>query len=156
MSDIAGRFLGRAGAGGWTTGQLRAALRHAVLAADPEAADRRRADARKDASVRSWGEPSGNAGLAGRELPPAEVLAADARLTALAKWLQRRGAPGTVSQLRAAVYTALLAGRPISTLLPSPDAVADGADDAARPDAASDDAGSDAADAQEAAEAEES
>jgi len=76
---IAARFLGRAGAGGWTTGQLRAALRRAVLAADPQAADRRRAEARKDASVRSWAEPSGNAGLAGRELPPADVLAADAR-----------------------------------------------------------------------------
>ena len=116
---IAARFLGRAGAGGWTTGQLRAALRRAVLAADPQAAERRRADARKDAEVRAWDEPSGNAALAGRELPPAEVLAADARLTALAKWLQERGATGTVSQLRASVYTALLNGRPIESLLPA-------------------------------------
>ncbi len=107
---IAARLLGRAGAGGWTTGQLRAALRRAVLAADPQAAERRRADARKDAEVRAWDEPSGNAALAGRELPPADVLAADARLTALAKWLQERGATGAISQLRAAVYTALLNG----------------------------------------------
>ena len=142
-AGIAGRFLGRAGAGGWTTGQLRAALRRAVLAADPQAAGRRRADARNDASVRSFGEPSGNAGLAGRELPPAEVLAADARLTALARWLQRRGAPGTVCELRAAVYTALLNGRPISTLLPGPDAVDDAADDPAGPDAAGGDAADD-------------
>ena len=34
-AGIAARYLGRAGAGGWTTGQLRAALRRAVLAADP-------------------------------------------------------------------------------------------------------------------------
>ena len=46
------------------------------------------------------------------------MLAADARLTALAKWLQERGAVGTISQLRAAVYTALLSGRPVESLLP--------------------------------------
>jgi hypothetical protein len=89
----------------------------AVLAADPLAADRRRAGARADAEVTAWDEGSGNAGLAGRELPPAEVLAADARLTALAKWLQSLGAAGTISQLRAAVYTALLNGRPLESLL---------------------------------------
>ncbi len=131
---IADRFLGRAGAGGWTTGQLRAALRRAVLAADPQAADRRRADARKDAEVRAWDEASGNSALAGRELPPAEVLAADARLTALAKWLQARGAAGTISQLRAAVYTALLNGRPVESLL-----AAESSDEAAVGDAAASD-----------------
>src|SRR5580704_8248601 len=124
-AGIAARYLGRAGAGGWTTGQLRAALRRAVLAADPGAADRRRADARKDAAVTVWDEASGNAALAGRELPPAEVLAADARLTALARWLQARGAAGTISQLRAAVYTALLNGHPVDTPLPDPDAAED-------------------------------
>jgi hypothetical protein len=121
---IAARLLGRAGAGGWTTARLRAGLRRAVLAADPGAAARRQAQARRDAEVRAWDEASGNAALAGRELPPAEVLAADARLTALARWLQRRGAAGTVSQLRAAVYIALLAGRPVTTLLDNPAAIA--------------------------------
>ena len=127
-AGIAGRYLGRAGAGGWTTGQLRAALRRAVLAADPDPAGRRRDDARADAAVTVWDEASGNAALAGRELPPAEVLTADARLTALAKWLQARGAPGTISQLRAAVYTALLNGRPVDSLLPDASADASGAD----------------------------
>ena len=127
-AGIAGRYLGRAGAGGWTTGQLRAALRRAVLAADPAAAGRRRDDARADAAVTVWDEASGNAALAGRELPPAEVLTADARLTALAKWLQARGAPGTISQLRAAVYTALLNGRPVDSLLPDASPAASDAD----------------------------
>jgi hypothetical protein len=127
---IASRLLGRAGAGGWTTGQLRAALRRAVLAADPEASERRRADARKDAEVQTWHEPSGNAALAGRELPPSDVIAADSRLTALAHWLQSRGATGTISQLRAAVYAALLAGRPLDSLVPG--AVAADADPADR------------------------
>jgi hypothetical protein len=116
--QIASRLLGRAGAGGWTTGQLRAALRRAVLAADPGAADRRRREARKDAEVQSWDEPSGNAALAGRELPPADVIAADSRITALARWLQDRGAAGTLSQLRAAAYLAVLADRPLESLLP--------------------------------------
>jgi len=52
---IAGRLLGRDGAGGWTTGQLRARLRQAVLAADPDAAVRRR-KARAEADVESWDE----------------------------------------------------------------------------------------------------
>ena len=93
--DAAGhrrRLLERAGAGGWTTGQLRAAIRRAVLAADPKAADRRRDEARKDAEVQSWDEPSGNAGLAGRELPSADVVAAD---RASQRWLSgcRTAAP---------------------------------------------------------------
>ena len=116
--EIAGRLLGRAGAGGWTTGQLRVRLRQAVLAADPDAAVRRRRDARADADVESWDEASGNAALAGRELPPAQVIAAMARLTALAHWLHDNGAAGTIGQLRAAAYAALLADRPIESLLP--------------------------------------
>lgn len=105
-------------AGGLTTGQLRAALRRAVLAVDPAAAGRRRRAARKDAGVQVWDEPSGNSAMAGRELPQADVIAADQRITALARWLSRRGAEGTLQQLRAAVFIALLAGRPVSALVP--------------------------------------
>jgi hypothetical protein len=107
-------------AGGLTTGQLRAALRRAVLSVDPEAASRRRREGRKDARVQTWEETSGNGALAGRDLPPAEVVAADQRLTALARWLKEQGAHGTQSQLRAAVFMAVLAGRPVHTLLPGP------------------------------------
>jgi Domain of unknown function (DUF222) len=117
-AEIARSLLDRAG--GWTTGQLRAALRRAVLAFDPDAARRRRETARKDAEVQAWDEQSGNAALAGRELPPAEVIAADNRLTALARWLKGHGAAGTIARLRAAAYLALLAGRPVSSLLPAP------------------------------------
>ncbi len=113
---IARRLLGLAG--GMTSGQLRAALGRAVLAADPDAAERRMKEARKDARVEAWEEPSGNAALAGRELRPADVIAIDKQLTCLAEWLQSMGADGTISQLRAAAYTALLAGRELATLLP--------------------------------------
>ena len=110
-----------AGADHKTSGQLRAALARAVLAYDPESAQRRReAAAREDASVQLWNEPSGNCGLAGRELPPADALNASARLTAAARWLCRHGAEGTTDQLRAAALIALLIGRPLDTLLPRP------------------------------------
>ncbi|MGD0376912.1 MAG: hypothetical protein ABSB01_20310 [Streptosporangiaceae bacterium] len=103
---------------GQTTGQLRAACRRAVLAVDPRAAIRRREKAQKDARVEAWTESSGTGALAGRDLPPAEVIAADQRVDALARWLKEHGAAGTLERLRAGVFTALLAGRGPETLLP--------------------------------------
>jgi len=116
--QAAGLVLPRAG--GLTTGQLRDALRKIVLSIDPEAVRRRRERARKDASVQLWEEPSGNTALAGRELPRASAIAAGATLTATARWLQARGAEGTLDQLRVLVFTASVAGQPVNTLLPDP------------------------------------
>jgi hypothetical protein len=121
---IAGRVLPDAPS--LTTGQLRARLRRLILAADPEAANRRKAEAARDAQVCLWTETSGNAGLAGRELAEADALAADRRLTALARWLSDRGAAGSLGQLRAAVFVALLHGRPVQSLLPDGPAAAAG------------------------------
>lgn len=104
---------------GMTSGQLRSATHRAVLAADPSAARRRRERARKDARVEVWHENSGTAALAGRDLPPAEVLAADKRISAFARELKANGAPGTMDQLRAKVYTALLIGQSPDSLLAS-------------------------------------
>ena len=109
-------FIGAAGS--MTTGQLRAALRSMVLSLDPAALRRRAETARADARVETWPESSGNAALAGRELPPADAIAASERITAIARALQHAGAPGTLDQLRAAVFAALLAGRDPATLLP--------------------------------------
>jgi hypothetical protein len=105
-------------AGELTTGQLRAALRRAVLKVDPDAVPRRRRAARKDAAVHLWDEASGNCALAGRELPPAEAITADQWLTAQARWLQAHGTDGTLQQLRIAVFAAVLNGRPVASLLP--------------------------------------
>jgi hypothetical protein len=104
---------------GLTTAQLRARLRRAVLAADPEAGRRRQKAAKDNARVETWQESSGNAALAGRELPPADVLAADRHLTALAKAMKAAGAAGTLDQLRGAVYLALLSGQNPSIVLSS-------------------------------------
>jgi len=107
-------------AGSLTTGQLRAALRALVARVDPAAARRRMTRARGEARVEAWPESSGNAALAGRELPAADAIAADKRLTAIARALKAAGAAGTADQLRAAVFAALLAGRDPQALLPPP------------------------------------
>jgi hypothetical protein len=106
-------------AAGQTTGQLRAATRRAVLSADPRAARKRKERALQDARVERWDEHGGTAALAGRDLPPASVLAADQNLSALARQLKRAGAPGTLDQLRAQVYLALLTGSSVGSLIPA-------------------------------------
>jgi HNH endonuclease len=103
---------------GQTTGQLRAATRRAVLAADPSAARQRKERAQQDARVERWDEHAGTAALAGRDLPPASVLAADQNLTALARQLKAAGVPGTMDTLRAEAFLALLSGTSIGALLP--------------------------------------
>jgi hypothetical protein len=105
-------------AGRQTTGQLRAATRRAALSADPQAARKRKEEALREARVERWAEHAGTAALAGRDLPPAAVLAADSNLTALAKQLKAAGTPGTLDTLRAQVYLALLTGAPVTSLLP--------------------------------------
>jgi hypothetical protein len=103
---------------GQTTGQLRAATRRAVLAADPSAARQRKERAQQDARVERWDEHAGTAALAGRDLPPASVLAADQNVTALARQLKAAGVPGTMDTLRAEAFLTLLSGTPIGSLLP--------------------------------------
>ncbi len=117
-NDIAAAVLGAGDVSRKTSGQLRTALARAILAYDPDAAQRRREQARKDASVQTWAEPSGNGALAGRELSPADVVHADAQLTADARWLAAHGLPGSTDELRAQAFTARLTGRSLHSLLP--------------------------------------
>jgi hypothetical protein len=95
-----------------TTGQLRAALNRALLAADPDAADKRRQAEEKVARVEQGPEPGGvTASLTGRYLPVTETVAAWNRITALARQLKTSGASGTLDELRVRVYLALLTGQ---------------------------------------------
>ena len=55
-----------------------------------------------------WAEDSGNAALAGHELPPDEVLAADQRITAWALELKKSGLEGDMDVLRARAFLDLL------------------------------------------------
>ena len=52
----------------------------------------------------------GNAALADPQLPSADVIAADQRITAIAQALKDAGAARSMDQLRAAVFSALLTG----------------------------------------------
>lgn len=113
---VAAAFCGVAGS--MTTGQLRTALRAMVLAVDPDATRRRAEKGRSAVRVETWQEGSGNAALTGRELPATEVIAADRRIVAIAAALKEAGAAGGMDQLRAAVFTALLTGRDLESLLP--------------------------------------
>jgi hypothetical protein len=110
------------GAPDMTTGQLRRALRKAILDVDPEAMRRRREQAEQQARVDAWADPDGTASLAGYNLPPAPALAADRRLTQIATAWKRQGAQGGMDLLRAHAYLALLNGldtsRPPASLLP--------------------------------------
>ncbi len=101
--------LGRAGR--LTPGGLRAAIVRAVIDVAPEKARKRREAAARDARVQQWAEDSGNAALMGRELPPAEVLAADQRITAWARQLRAAGLDGDLDILRARAYLDLLLGK---------------------------------------------
>ena len=120
---IAGLVL--PGAPGMTTGRIRAELVREIMDYDPEALIRRRKEAEKDARVETWTETAGTGALAGRDLPPAAVLAADQRLTADARWLKTHGVEDTMDQLRARAFIARLTGQPLDSLLPVPTA-ADG------------------------------
>ncbi len=113
---------------GQTTSQVRAAARRAVLAADPRAARKRQEQAQREARVERWDEHAGTAALAGRDLPPAAVIAADQHISALARGLRAAGLAGTADQVRAGVFLALLSGVPASSLLPTGQQHSDSAD----------------------------
>jgi hypothetical protein len=100
--------LGRAGT--LTPGGLRAAIARAVMQVAPDKARKRREEAAKDARVERWAEDSGNAALVGRELPPAEVLAADQRVSWWARQLKQAGLAGSMDELRARAYLDILLG----------------------------------------------
>jgi hypothetical protein len=98
-------------AGRLTPGGLRAAIARAVMEAAPGKARKRRETAARFARVERWAEDSGNAALAGRELSPDEVLAADERITAWAQQLRNAGLEGGMDELRARAYLDLLLGQ---------------------------------------------
>ena len=98
-------------AGRLTPGGLRAAIARAVMEVAPEKARQRREVAAKFARVERWAEDSGNAALAGRELPPDEVFAADQRITWWAGELKQAGVGGGTDVLRARALLDLLLGR---------------------------------------------
>jgi hypothetical protein len=88
----------------WTYGQLRDRLARAIIEVNPQAAIRRREEAARTRRVEVRAEDSGNAMIAGRELPPAAVLAASQLLTARARQLRKAGLTGGMDELRVLAY----------------------------------------------------
>ena len=103
-------LLGLAGVEEMTWGMIRDRIARAVIEVNPGAARRRREEAAKDKRVEVVTEQSGNCQLAGRELPPAAVLAADENLTGRARQLRAAGVPGGMDELRALAYLEALGG----------------------------------------------
>ncbi len=97
-------------AGGQTSGQLRVALRRAVIAADPEGAEQRRKDAQRHAKVSLYPDPEGTATLAATRLPGVHAAAGMARLTAIARAMKSAGMGGGLDFLRAVALIGLILG----------------------------------------------
>ena len=97
-------------AGRLTPGALRAAIARAVMEVAPKKAKKRREVAAKFARVERWAEDSGNAALAGRELPPDEVFAVEQRIAWWAGELKTAGLEGGTDEIRARALLDLLLG----------------------------------------------
>ncbi len=97
-------------AGHQTNGQLRASLRRAVIAADPEGAEQRRRDAERAARVSLHPDEEGTATLTGSNLPGVHAAAAMARISAMARALKASGAHGGIDLLRVNIFLGLLLG----------------------------------------------
>src|SRR5262249_38232179 len=102
--------LGRAG---WLTlGQLHAALRRAIIKADPDGAEQRRQKTERGASVVFYPEDEGTATLAGYNLPGVQAPAPMARPPARARPLNPPGSAPQTALLRVHVFLGLPPGPP--------------------------------------------
>jgi hypothetical protein len=82
-----------------------------VLKLDAEAVRKRKEKARRTARVRAFREESGNAGITGREMPSAEVLAPMQHVEDRARALRDAGVPGTWEELKVRATLDLLQER---------------------------------------------
>src|ERR1700738_1820059 len=94
-----------------TTGWLRAAVRKAVMVADPEAFEDKRVNAEASARVELWETQDDTANLTGCDLPLGEASRAFHRITAIATALKTDGDPRPLDFVRALVFQALLLGQ---------------------------------------------
>ena len=84
--------------------QIRDRIARAVIEVNPDAARQHREQAAKTRRVEARGEGSGNAMIAGRELPPEAVLAMDQAISARARQLRKLGVKGGINELRAIAF----------------------------------------------------
>ena len=105
-----------------TYGELRRAATRLVLKLDADAVRKRKEKARRTARVRAFREESGNAGITGREMPSAEVLASMQHVEARARALRDAGVPGTWEELKVRATLDLLQERDSRRAPGEPDA----------------------------------
>ena len=129
-------------AGRQTLGQLRAALRRAVISVDPRGAERRRQETERKARVGLFADEEGTATLSGQNLPGAQSAAAMARISALAHAMKSSGLEGGIDLLRARAFLGLLLGT-LPLIPPSEHPDDPGPDDQGPDDSGSDDPGPD-------------
>jgi hypothetical protein len=134
-SAAADKILAPAAAG-LTPGQLRARAARVVLRLDPGAARRHRGACRREAGVRAFREDSGNAGLSGRELAAAELLASWANIEQHALDLRALGVVGSLRELQVLAMLDLFQERDSTTRLTAQEETAQ--DQHAQEDAARD------------------
>jgi hypothetical protein len=96
--------FGDPGVGEMTGGMIRDRIARAVIQVNPKKAMKRREQAARARRVEVLREGSGNAMIAGRELPPAAVLAASEKLNIRARELRAAGVPGGMDELRVLAY----------------------------------------------------
>src|SRR5215472_9320003 len=111
-------------AGDQTTGQLRAAVRRAVIAADPDGAEKRRERAERHARLSLYADDDHTATMAASGLPAVRAAAAFTRITAMARALKAAGNPGGLDYLRTYVMLGLLLGT-LPPIAPAPGAPPD-------------------------------
>lgn len=93
-----------------TKAELQRRLRRAVIAADPDGAERRRRAAERHADVRMYADEDQTASLVADKLPQIETAAGYARIMAMARARKAAGLPGTLGEHKAAVLLGLALG----------------------------------------------
>lgn len=87
-----------------TWNMIRDRIARAVIEVNPDAARRRREEAAQECRIEVRAEESGNAMIAGRELPPVAVLRMDQLINARAKAFKRAGVAGDMDTLRVLAF----------------------------------------------------
>jgi hypothetical protein len=105
LMQAGGSFKGK------TPGELRKLIERASIAADPDAAEKRREAKERDAKVASWREPEGTMAIQASGLNPADAIDAEAAVTKRAETYKKSGMAGRMEQLRAKTFADKLAGR---------------------------------------------
>ena len=93
-----------------TKPELQRRLRRAVIAADPDGAERRRRAAERHADVRMYADEDQTASLVADKMPQIETAAGLARIVAMARARKAAGLPGSLGEHKASVLLGLILG----------------------------------------------